>query len=220
MNEPTSAPAREQVDADGVAVLYEAAGIAPGTSIQDAATQLAALVADNERLADEAVDAVTRQAQLLGMTVEQGAMQLAVVPPREIVIQWVLAARHMLGPAENYTETPIELPASVELEIGAAGEPERYLVTVQRVGKLSPHQARRRAEDERDQLRVALREWADKQDQAAAELLAEPPDTSTDQALAVREAVAATCFAVAGRLRCLADQDRTRPAASGGGSGA
>lgn len=103
--------------------------------------------------------AVADQAAFKGMTVDEGALVLELGPPRELVIAWVDAARKMLGPAPNYSETRIDFPAeAVSMEIKAAGEWERYVFTVQRVGKVTPHEARRAAEAEVEQLRARLAE--------------------------------------------------------------
>ncbi len=61
-------------------------------------------------------------------------------PAREMVAHWVGAARAMLGDAPNYSETPVEMVVKV------AEDPERFAFTLQRVGKLTPHQARQKAE--------------------------------------------------------------------------
>jgi hypothetical protein len=62
---------------------------------------------------------------------------------REVSATWVAAARTMLTGAPNYSETL--------MEFGIPEDPQRYAFTVQKVGKLTPHQARRQAEDERDE---------------------------------------------------------------------
>lgn len=107
-----------------------------------------------ERLHEVAVnahaDALVQQTALKGMTVEEGAVVLELGPTRELVIAFVHAAREMLGDAENYSETRIDFP-SVSMEFKAAGEYERYALVVQRAGKLTPHEARRKAEAERDE---------------------------------------------------------------------
>lgn len=82
----------------------------------------------------------------------RAGMSMELEPAREMVAHWVGAARGMLGSAENYSETPIEMVVKV------AESPETYAFTLQRVGKLAPHQARQRAEAERDQLAQALAE--------------------------------------------------------------
>lgn len=61
-------------------------------------------------------------------------------PAREMVAHWVGAARAMLGDAPNYSETPVEMVVKV------GEDPERFAFTLQRVGKLTPHQARQKAE--------------------------------------------------------------------------
>lgn len=110
-------------------------------------------------VADARAAAVADQTALKGMTVDEGALVLELGPPRELVIAWVDAARKMLGGAENYSETRIDFPTeAVSMEVGAAGESERYVFTVQRAGRLTPHEARQRAEAEVEQLRARLAE--------------------------------------------------------------
>jgi hypothetical protein len=116
---------------------------------------LAEARAELARLHEEAADALVQQTTLKGMTVEEGAAVLQLGPPRELVIAWVDAARKMLGDAPNYSETRIDFPAA-SMEVKAAGEVERYVFTVQRAGRLTPHEARQRAESERDQATAEL----------------------------------------------------------------
>ncbi|MFD8577182.1 hypothetical protein ACFV1H_17855 [Streptomyces virginiae] len=71
-------------------------------------------------------------------------------PARDMVAQWVGAARTMLGDAPNYSETPIEMIVKV------AEAPERFAFILQRVGKLTPHEARQQAEAERDKACLAF----------------------------------------------------------------
>lgn len=107
-------------------------------------------------LASEVVNAranaLVEQTDLKGLTVEEGAVVLELGPPRALVIAWVDAARKMLGDAPNYSETRVDFPGT-SMEIKAAGELERYVFTVQRAGKVTPHEARVAAETERDTLR-------------------------------------------------------------------
>ena len=181
-----------------IATLYEAAGIEPHLSTDEAATRLASLVAENTRLSAE----IDRQTRLISMSVDQGAMQIDVVPTREVVINWVLAARDMLGDAANYAETTATLPASVELGIGTAGE--RYTVTIQRQGKLTPHQARLQAENAHDRLRAAVLDLADEQEAAASEITA-AAESSVDVATA-RTTMSQARAALATKLRAIATQ--------------
>ncbi|MBQ1122612.1 hypothetical protein [Streptomyces sp. B15] len=76
----------------------------------------------------------------------RNGMTMEIEPARDLVAHWVGAARAMLGNAPNYTETPIEM------EVKVAEDPERFAFILQRVGygALTPHQARQRAEEERD----------------------------------------------------------------------
>ncbi|MEU1088907.1 hypothetical protein ACFYPN_15915 [Streptomyces sp. NPDC005576] len=70
----------------------------------------------------------------------RNGMTMELQPARDMVAHWVGAARAMLGDAPNYTETPIEMVVKV------AEEPQQYAFTLQRVGRLTPHQARQQAE--------------------------------------------------------------------------
>jgi hypothetical protein len=88
----------------------------------------AVYIAEAEALADQTL--------MKGLTVEKGKLELNLIPPREIVAVWVHAAREMIGDAENY----------VEMEVKLAGEVERFAFVLQRVGKLTPHEARQAAE--------------------------------------------------------------------------
>lgn len=75
-------------------------------------------------------------------------------PAQEMAAAWVAAARGLLVEAENYSEsTFVEPPndparASYSMDVSIPELPERYTLTVQRVapGKLTPHEARLRAE--------------------------------------------------------------------------
>jgi len=79
------------------------------------------------------------------------AMELE--PAREMVAHWVGAARGMLGDAPNYSETPVEMVVKV------GEDPERFAFTLQRVGKLTPHQARQQAEAARDDVLRIVSAW-------------------------------------------------------------
>lgn len=70
----------------------------------------------------------------------RNGMAMEVQPARDMVAHWVGAARAMLGDAPNYSETP------VTMEVKVAESPELYAFTLQRVGKITPHQARQKAE--------------------------------------------------------------------------
>lgn len=74
-------------------------------------------------------------------------------PSRDAAAIWTGAARGLLENtgAENYVE--------IEMQFGLAGDPQRYAFTCQRVGRLTPHQARKQAEAERDKAREAIGEY-------------------------------------------------------------
>lgn len=75
----------------------------------------------------------------------RNGVNLEIQAAREVASLYVAAARTMLGDAENYSETPVSFTVKV------AESPEEYVLIVQRAGKLTPHQARRNAEAERDE---------------------------------------------------------------------
>lgn len=97
----------------------------------------------------------------------RNGMAMELQPARDLVGAWCGAARAMLDDAPNYTETPIEMT------VKAAEHPETFVFILQRVGKLTPHQARLNAEAERDQARAELAEVTRERDEARAETAAE-----------------------------------------------
>lgn len=130
----------------------------------------APLRAELARLEDEGVERMAErfmeQTRIRSLEIRNG-VDLDLEPAREMVAIWVGAARAMLADAPNYTETTIEYPvptdgdAKVEMEVKVAESPERYVFVLQRVGALTPHQARMAAEAERDQLREELADLLD-----------------------------------------------------------
>ncbi|WP_329126160.1 hypothetical protein [Streptomyces sp. NBC_01353] len=122
--------------------------------------ELDALVAERDELLAELIgrDAEARDRWIQKQLDETGlkamdfrnGMSMEIEPARELVAHWVGAARAMLGDAENYSETPIEM----EVKVGES--PERYAFVLQRVGKLTPHQARQQAEERAEQAEAAL----------------------------------------------------------------
>lgn len=96
------------------------------------------------------VDELMEATRIRSMQIRDGGFEMDIDAARELTTEYVAAARAMLGDAENYSETP------VEFTVGLAGQPERYVLIVQRAGKLTPHQARRAAEAERDELRARV----------------------------------------------------------------
>jgi hypothetical protein len=123
----------------------------------DIATENAELLTELGGRDDEARERGIQQqidaAMLKSVDFRNGAA-MELIPARETAAAMVAAARGLLGDAENYSET------TVEWDIGLAGETDRYTIVIQRVGKVTPHQARRRAEAERDHWRERYRQEA------------------------------------------------------------
>lgn len=85
--------------------------------------------------------------KLRAMDFTNGA-HMEMEPAREVAALWVGAARGLLENAENYSE--------ISMEFKAGGDYQRYAFTCQKVGKLTPHEARRKAEAERDEARLEV----------------------------------------------------------------
>lgn len=83
----------------------------------------------------------------------RNGMSMELQPARDMVAHWVGAARAMLGDAPNYSETPVEMVVKV------AEEPQQYAFTLQRVGRITPHQARQQAEARVAELKQQLAEY-------------------------------------------------------------
>lgn len=76
-------------------------------------------------------------------------------PARDAVALWVGIARGMLNDGPNYSETRVDFgledPPGVEMTVGLAGGPERFVFRLQRAGRLTPHEARCQAEERASQ---------------------------------------------------------------------
>ncbi|WP_329431032.1 hypothetical protein OG339_48600 (plasmid) [Streptosporangium sp. NBC_01495] len=98
---------------------------------------------------DEQAEALANQVMVgqMGPSPE-GGWGLTAHVPNEITGALVGWARTMLGDAPNYVEQSFTFTDRQE--------GERFAITVQRVGNLTPHEARQQAEAERDHLRYIL----------------------------------------------------------------
>lgn len=129
-------------------------------SVEFASDELEAVA--EELLHDAAVQAWVEQ-QMAQFKVNalslRNGFEMDMEPAEEMALLWVAAARTLLQEAENYCERVLTRPedsekASYSMGVAIPELPERYVLTVQRVapGKLTPHEARVRAEHERDAL--------------------------------------------------------------------
>lgn len=86
-----------------------------------------------------------------------GHLEMEIEPAKEMMEAIVSFARTIIGDAPNYTETKCQWTVS------PADSAEDYTITVQRIapGKMTPHEARVKAEREVGRLREAIREHRD-----------------------------------------------------------
>jgi hypothetical protein len=119
----------------------------PGETLSTWAARAVTAVVDDEALARMA-DTLLQQTTIRSVDFRNG-MSMELKPARALAANFVGMARAMLSDAPNYSETVVEFPpddSSVSMELKMARQPERFTLTVQRVGKLTPHQARQAAE--------------------------------------------------------------------------
>lgn len=88
-----------------------------------------------------------KNTMIRSMDFRNGA-HLELQPARDMIAYWVGAARVLLDGAENYSETTCEF--------GIPEDAQRYSFVVQKADKLTPHEARRKAEAERGELRAEV----------------------------------------------------------------
>ncbi len=147
MTEPTAEPCTWEQIRDSITRALRESGAAD----PEGATDAVLAIFDEEAL-NRLGQQYAEQSRLRFLGAKDGKAALDMVPAEEAIAGWVLAARGMLDGhgAENYTETSIEFPDRPR--------GERYAFILQRVGKLTPHQARRQAEAEAEQLRAEVAE--------------------------------------------------------------
>lgn len=140
-------------DAGGRVTPLRVQGSASSTEIEQLRAERDELLAELNGRGEEARERwIARELEKTGLRSVnfRNGMSMEIEPAREMVAAWVGAARAMLGDAENYSETPIEMVVKV------AEDPERYAFVLQRVGRLTPHEARQQAEAEVKRLRAEL----------------------------------------------------------------
>jgi hypothetical protein len=115
----------------------------------------------NRELADMQADAGDRyvkqlveETRIRSLEIRNGKFELDMEAARELTAHFVAAARTMLGDAPNYAETKVEFMVKV------AESPDFYTLVVQRhgPGRLTPHEARLKAEAEVERLNAMLAE--------------------------------------------------------------
>jgi hypothetical protein len=160
---------------------YEQEGATDDTPVFDAAGyeltygHLREVLRERDAVGDDATEKVADRLmadlKLRSMEIRNGTMDMDLTDARELCAMFVSAARAMLGDAPNYTETPIGFPkAHVDFEVKIAESPDDwYVLTVQRKWGMTPHEARLKAEAERDQLQRQL-EAAEAQPTEVAQL--------------------------------------------------
>lgn len=107
---------------------------------------------------------------LRSLEFREGRWEMALDDAREMAAAYTAMAKSLLGDGPNYSETKIEFDVKV------AEQPELYTIVVQRhaPSALTPHEARQRAEAERDAARdelIGLKEWADAEQTSKLEYL-------------------------------------------------
>lgn len=120
----------------------------------------------HEEASQQWIDEQMEKTRIKSMDFREG-VEMELEPAREMAAAWVAAARALLMGGENYSESTYvekeeDLPkVSYSMDVSIAELPERYTLTVQRVapGKLTPHEARQRAEGERDRILEMIAEF-------------------------------------------------------------
>lgn len=115
---------------------------------------------------------ITEQMAQIGIRAAEyrnGTATMDLEPAREMVAMWVGACRGLIGTGPNYSETVLtdrvdhlaNCGDKVEMGVKVAESTDKYIITVQRdaFGTLTPHEARVKAEEQRDGLVKAVWKW-------------------------------------------------------------
>lgn len=115
---------------------------------------------------------ITEQMSQIGIRAAEyrnGTATMDLEPAREMVAMWVGACRGLIGSGPNYSETVLtdrvdhlaNRGDKVEMGVKVAESPDKYVITVQRdaFDAITPHEARRKAEGERDKLVRTVWKW-------------------------------------------------------------
>ncbi|MEV1173066.1 hypothetical protein [Nonomuraea sp. NPDC049784] len=117
----------------------------PGLPVETAPALIRDVLTAAMAYQDARAEELLNQVLLHGMgPTASGGIEIITSAPPEITAVFVSWAHAMLGPAPNYVEQAFEFTSRAT--------DERFTITVQRVGpgKLTPHEARAQAEQDRD----------------------------------------------------------------------
>jgi hypothetical protein len=125
----------------------ESADAAAGSYAQRAETAEARVAELEELGIDAYAEKLWQQVRVRNLEIRGGKFALDMTQTEELASAYFAFARTIIGDAANYSES------KVEFDVKIAERPETYTLTVQRIGagKLTPHEARERAEAGRDE---------------------------------------------------------------------
>jgi hypothetical protein len=109
-------------------------------NVAETATDAVLSVIDEETVRAVCAE-IIKETYIKSMDFRDGAA-MEIEPSRLAAYNWVGAARGLLGDAPNYAEAT--------MQFGIAEDPQRYVFTVRKADGMTPHEARRKAERERD----------------------------------------------------------------------
>ncbi|MFF9894930.1 hypothetical protein [Streptomyces longispororuber] len=112
-------------------------------------------------LGDLAAEILTDGTMMRALTIKDGVATLELEPATEILKIFVASMRGVLDGhgAENYLETEMTAP-SVSMDLRDGNTPmDAYTVTIQRRARTTPHEFRRRAEEQRDAVLRIVSDW-------------------------------------------------------------
>lgn len=136
-------------------------------SEDDAQTVVEALLED--AVAQRWVTEQMAQVGIRAAEYRNGTAMMELEPAREMVAMWVGACRGLIGTGPNYSETVLtdrvdhlaNRGDKVEMGVKVAESTDKYVITVQRdaFDAITPHEARVRAEKQRDDLVKKVWKW-------------------------------------------------------------
>jgi hypothetical protein len=136
-------------------------------SAEDAQTVVEAVLED--AVAQRWITEQMSQISIRAAEYRNGTATMDLEPAREMVAMWVGACRGLIGTGPNYSETVLtdrvdhlaNVGDKVEMGVKVAESTDKYIITVQRdaFGTMTPHEARRKAEERLDKLVRTVWKW-------------------------------------------------------------